>query len=817
MWEKFALCIGGLALSVPWGAQAYESYALNRADGTPVFEIRFFASTDAPFWSDDPGPPMVSTWALSAEQKANILNAGRYWASVIRPVPSGGAGVINIGTYDDEGAFGDSISMGNGVESKSPLQIVLQGSPVSTSGLPFDTHGVFAMGKLPWTTDALPPSQIGLSKDVDMTTVAVHELAHTLGAFNSKRYPGAPDAPFFSAALNTWAEHLVDDNGNPARAGQAILCAGCSNVPDPAAFDVRKDQGMFVGAHVLDALEGGLAGLPVKMMFEDVWGNTRFDNNAMSHIELKNSMMSHQNYRNYTRFMEAELGLMQDLGYGIDRRDFFGRSIYGSGLDIVNTRGYFARNADGTAYLDGQYNLTETGLGLHVYGSNNRIRQAADLLTAGAGGAGVRVDGEANVLTIDPGVRVHALGLNGQGILFAYGKGHQLVVRGDVRATGELGVGLRFDFGHNLGGNGDVDEYRGSYIRTSDAGAVPMLDELKGALVDHVNITGTVVGSAAALYISENALVGQINVMQGAQLQGDIVSLYDQKDEHGDQRLTTLSFGQRADATGRATGQADADFRFSYTGNIVGDNLVLSFDGGRTSLNCCNQIHSAVIRPGALLSGNAAYELAAGAEFLNEGMLAPGNSIGDIGITGDYRQTATGTLQAEFDAAGDFDLLMVDGTATLAGTLDLQPLAGWYANGWSGTMVPLRAVTQNGDFDRVISSRVSPTLSFTPVALGADPLGDGEYRVDMNRPADAYSRYGAGANDLSVGQALTQLAAFGTPAVQPLFRSLDFSAPDGHEVTQALAQLSPAAYSAGLAASLRRDRAAADAALHSLA
>lgn len=791
-------------LLISHNAWAIDERLITSPDGAPVFQLRFFDQGEGPSMDGDGGdPPLISTWTLSRQQKSATQAAIQYWAELIKPALGQLPIPINVGTYDVINAAGYSNDKISGTTSLTAIQAALLGQ--DPGPMAYGAHAYFSMGKLAFDQMDYAPSQLAQSPTmVDTYAVAFHELAHGLGVGSSAiNVDNWSYKPQFTPILNTYTQHLRDDNGNPARGGQAILCNGygCANDYDPAAFDLRQDKGYFAGRHVDEVLKGVMPGVPVRILSE---AGPFVDNNFMSHLELTNSLMSHQPYRNYTTFMEAELAVMQDLGYSIDRRNFYGHSVYGDGQTLFNRHGYFKRNPQGTAYLPGQYNTATLGMGLHIYGNGNTVYQQADLLTVGAGGAGIRVDGQANTVVVDPGTRIHANGINGNGVMFAYGKNHKLVQRGEVQALGPNGVAVRFDFGNNIMGNRfDFGNYRGSYIHLDENGdPLPLRDELQGALVDQFDLTGRLAGKAAAILISSNALVNRINVMRGARIEGDIRSDYAEVDGMGQPRLTQLSFGLLANQDGRATTTPDELFSFIYRGNIQGANLAVTTKGGYTSLNGDHTIHSMTVGENSSLGGNSRYTLAASQAFVNNGIVAPGNSLGAITIDGDYRQSPGGTLLMEVDGRGAHDTLAVTGDAQLNGSLALAPLSDWYAPGWQFTFDDLlQAGTLTGNFSSVDTQIDSPTLSFQVAALPGN-----RYQVAALRPANAYSRYAVDGNAARTGRALDTLVADAQEDIQPLYQSLDFSSPDGNEVARALTQLSPAAYSAMLANSLARER-----------
>ncbi|CAI0985071.1 autotransporter domain-containing protein [Serratia quinivorans] len=771
-------------------AQAVESYEVRNNSGQTVFKLNFYTPTDDGYFTDE-GVAQHSTWVLDEAQKAQVISAAQRWADIIKPKPGQLPGVINVGTFDDKNAGAMSPNVSDDSFSLTQLQAVLQGQEAGE--LDSGAHAIVRIGKLDFTPTQASPAQIPTDRRFDLEVTIFHEIAHALGISTDAGV--ADGVTQFGPTQGSWTSHLFDDNGNPAQPGQAIVCKGCKGPDDPSAFDVRKDQGYFAGSQVKEVLEGAMPGVPVRIL--DVFGD--LDEDYMSHIELDRSLMSHQNYRNYTTMMEAELALLQDMGYDIDRRNFYGHSVYGSGLDVVNQQGYFARNAAGTAYIDGEANTAARGVGLHIYGSNNRIEQRGDLLADGVAAAGIRIDGAGNTLSIAPGTRVQANGDYGTSLLVAYGDRHNIIQRGSLEAIGKEGVAARLDFGNNLLGN-DA-EYRGSYIWQWDG--VDLSKYRAAPLVSNFDITGSLKGSKAAIYQSENALAGAINVMRGADIQGDIISDYAQWDENNQARLTRLTFGLQPDELGQVTAVTDSSFDFTYNGNIRGkDNLALVAEGGKTTLNGEHQVYSVDVEPEATLAGNSRYELSNAGRFTNNGLLTTGSPFGLVSIIGDYLQGPQGRLQLMFDSLGRGGQVAISGKSSLGGTLTLMPVKGWYASDWKLNSASLLQLGQaSGEFDQIGVQTQSPTLSFN-----ATPVAAGEYQISASRSASAYSQYAQSANERNVGLALARAATTAGNEMRPLLTALDFSAPDGKQVSGALAQLDPSAYNSLIQASFDRER-----------
>ncbi len=180
-----------------------------------------------------------------------------------------------------------------------------------------------------------------------------------------------------------------------------------------------------------------------------------------------------------------------------------------------------------------------------------------------------------------------------------------------------------------------------------------------------------------------------LNVMNGADMSGDLLNLSYRDAGDGNHGLATVNFGLAAGTSGKAmAGTPDDDFDFVFTDNIWGFYDIddsgeieageenywnANFVGGTTRLNGTkNWLDEAEIYPGATLGGTGNLTVASG--LTNKGWIAPGNSIGTLTIDGDYTQSNTGGLAIEVDSSS-IDKLDVTGTATIkGGTLDVTTL-----------------------------------------------------------------------------------------------------------------------------------------------
>ena len=793
--EKFkrhALLTAILLVFNPVSVHAVESEIIRNIRGDAIFDLRIYGP------EDDPSLP----FAIDENGRKKIRAGLEIWANILKP--GNYPGIVAVQSVENfpvaaasSPLFIDPLSQRE--HYATALQLMVTGEMYEE--FLEKMHANIYIGAANFEKKSVNPSQLPLTKKLDYTAVIVHEMAHTLGVANtvSDKLGGNTNTPYFDG-VSRWTAGLRDDNGNPAKEGQDVICKLCATSYSPEAFDLRQNKGYFTGEHVQEVLNGGLPGIPVSIYINvPSDGNEKIDDNYMSHSELRNSLMSHQNFRNYTTLMEAEIASMQDMGLQIDRRNFFGYSVYGDGLSLINKNGFFDRNADGADYLPGTYNKSYQGLGLHIYGERNTITQQTDILSAGDGGVGVRIDGSQNTLIVPKDTRIHAQGWYGRGIQVSYGRDQNIVQQGEVRADGKDGVGVLFDFGTNVNLRGDEnDEYRGSWMRTVNGKPYELLDELKGALVSNYDLTGTVSGKTAAIRISDNAWVQNIHVMQGARIEGDIISDYDWHHPEDGSRLTTrLSFGQKADAQGRATDAADPSFQMRYDGNIRG---LTSFDvvmaGGSTSLNGSHELHGLRVEPGATLMGNSNYSIHSEGVFANYGTLRPGNSIGEMRIAGNFVQGASGTMVMEATTS-THDRIEVQGQAQLGGELQLQLLPDSYANGWKISQDQVfSASTRTGTFDRITASLASPTLGVLSNDQG----------WTVQRSNGAYARYAANPNAAAVGRALEGASSEAQSPLASIYQAMDFSRMDGSDVRLALDQLGAGAYGAQLAASLRREQ-----------
>jgi hypothetical protein len=206
------------------------------------------------------------------------------------------------------------------------------------------------------------------------------------------------------------------------------------------------------------------------------------------------------------------LAALIDLGYSINLSDYFGKSYYLNNI---------------TDTLTGNYNFTKDyAIGVHVYGDNSTITQTGNITLIGDGSFGAKIEGINNNYILD-GNNIEVSGNNSIALGASYGKNHEITLENNstVKSTGKNSVAVSFDFGKNVLSENAAQE--GSYITNEQKADEEVSIDLQGALVENFNVRGNIIAngeSTTAIYISDNAWVKNINIEEGANIEGDIIS-----------------------------------------------------------------------------------------------------------------------------------------------------------------------------------------------------------------------------------------------------------------------------------------------------
>lgn len=861
-------------------APAAENITVNTPNGDPFLTVKVFDVGETS--SDWDGERFTAERELTDREVGLIASGLGYWGTVFQDALKNTApAVVEFVPYSNHSGNAAAFSLLAGTDGNTWLSAALLrnefsysengGSAVILLELPLDPEDDWYAGSLHTL------AQNG--DEPHLASFLIHELTHALGVMallsseetisDEGIWYGGQFIPFldtrFNEAPSVWIDGLRDVDGDRARPGMIISWKDTGsrdefNMPIMSGGAEGANGVYFTGEHVSEVIQDAeiaypnngsdyrVNGIPVvgweMMPNHDEW----ILYPELSHLELQNSLLSHQNWRNWTVPMEAELAVMQDLGFAIDRRDWFGYSIYQSGESeenrrvFVNANPYYDRNDAGDGWRVGVPNDNAWGIGLHVYGSYNDVTQAADLLTTGAYGTGIRLEGTGNVLRIASDTVISADGEEGLGILVSYGKDHRIEHRGTVTALGSKGVAARFDFGSNILGDGI--EKRGSYISVLDPDYSYGTPEerleqsgLDGALVKNFDVAGRLVGGFASIYVGESAFVERINVLQGASLSGDILSYWDPNSEDvtlpegadPDDYVTTLNFGVKHIEGDVTTDDyaPDPDFLLRYDGRIcagwnetTGDSerasIVMNVEGGKLSFNGEANVMSLTVAENAVLGGNAVYKLDT---FTNNGTLAPGNSIGTMVIQGDYVEGKNGRLSLEFDGSGQTDKIVIEGSAKKeddsAPTFraDLVPADGYFAGTITADFSEAVSIVKKDEegnestfhgtlkVEHAGSSQpldvASPTVSMTGTFDESGVL-----TVEVKREANAYGRYAVTDEARGIAAAFDRYASVAEGDMQNLVAALDFSSQDGSDLQNAYEALSPDVFSRAGAASL---------------
>jgi uncharacterized protein with beta-barrel porin domain len=465
--------------------------------------------------------------------------------------------------------------------------------------------------------------------------------------------------------------------------------------------------------------------------------------------------------------------------------------------------------ADATIQTDGAY-----AFGIAA-GSGNTITHGGSITTSGQFADGIMVLGGDNLVVTEGGSRIATSGVMSAGIAFrnSASKSNQAVFNGDIetRGWGSEGIYLydQSDTTLYLGGTvSTLAPYSpGIYAKQSNTtltvdGIIATLGEESSgiratggrAVVDirgtvatggayspgillttdqnRLTISGQVrsaTSAAVELLPGTNTADSRLYLCGTARIEGDIKA-------SGEGHTAGVIIGGTYDDTTDAW-VAAPDSAVTIQGAFTGSAWNGRLAAGQVTINGdANQFSLFTVEPGAALLGNTVFT----GDLENYGRISPGNSIGQITISGDYTQQ--GILEMEV-ARSLADTLEVGGNILFLpgagiGSIPLEPLpAGRYT-----------LLTAGG----TIAGLPDAPLDTLILDYGLDLSGDG---VDLTVSRSSYASLGMTSNGRETGAALDNLVDTASGDLARAMVSLDTTT-DAAALNSGLDQIAPSEYGA---------------------
>lgn len=371
-------------------------------------------------------------------------------------------------------------------------------------------------------------------------------------------------------------------------------------------------------------------------------------------------------------------------------------NVYGSGIALHHTDIYNKGVAIGTGHVSQTGDITVVGVGvqgitLGNVQTNNEIAtpgqtvnfptarhhmdttvdMAGTILATGKDSFGIRTslaDDVTAIFNLSGGDVTGGTDLGAGIITLESGAGALNVfnIAADVTVSAASGRGVVGGFGReeiNLAGaiEGLVDLGAGDdVLRGAGTGSLAGDTTLgdgadRFAFEDGFSVTGSLDGGAGIDIIEAAIATGDSRIFDLAALS---LGGFEIIEKTGGGTLTLASM----QVSGPLLLQANGGL--STTSADLADLNVAVNSGARFRTD--HLVGDVTVAAGGSFGGNATT-----GDFVNNGLLEPGNSIGTVTVNGDFAQGASGVLRIEFGPSGQTDLVDISGTASLDGALEL--------------------------------------------------------------------------------------------------------------------------------------------------